>query len=77
MAMIWTTRLVAGLAVAFGFFTPVAADEVADFYKGKTVSVVVGHETGTGFDIYSRALARGSCSGSSIPRRLRRSPRSR
>jgi tripartite-type tricarboxylate transporter receptor subunit TctC len=44
--------------VALGFLTPAAADEVADFYKGKTVSVVVGHETGTGFDIYSRALAR-------------------
>jgi tripartite-type tricarboxylate transporter receptor subunit TctC len=34
------------------------ADEVADFYKGRTVSVVVGHETGTGFDLYSRVLAR-------------------
>jgi hypothetical protein len=29
-------------------------DEVADFYKGKTVSVVVAHEAGTGFDVYAR-----------------------
>jgi tripartite-type tricarboxylate transporter receptor subunit TctC len=33
------------------------ADEVADFYKGKTVSLVVGHQVGTGFDIYARAMA--------------------
>jgi tripartite-type tricarboxylate transporter receptor subunit TctC len=58
MAMIWTPRLVAAFAAVLGLSMPAAADEVADFYKGKTVSVVVGHETGTGFDIYSRALAR-------------------
>ena len=34
------------------------ADEVADFYKGKTFTIVVGHEVGTGFDIYARTLAR-------------------
>ncbi len=34
------------------------ADDVADFYKGKTFTIVVGHEVGTGFDIYSRVLAR-------------------
>jgi tripartite-type tricarboxylate transporter receptor subunit TctC len=41
-------------------FAPVGAvaDEVADFYRGKTVTVVVGHETGTGFDLYGRTLAR-------------------
>ena len=37
---------------------PAAADEVADFYKGKTVTIVVGHEVGTGFDIYARVLQR-------------------
>src|SRR5438876_2906116 len=35
-----------------------AADAVADFYKGKTFTIVVGHEVGTGFDIYGRTLAR-------------------
>jgi tripartite-type tricarboxylate transporter receptor subunit TctC len=34
------------------------ADEVADFYKSKSFSLVVGHEAGTGFDIYGRVLAR-------------------
>jgi tripartite-type tricarboxylate transporter receptor subunit TctC len=37
---------------------PAAADAVADFYKGRSVTVVVGHEVGTGFDIYGRTLAR-------------------
>jgi tripartite-type tricarboxylate transporter receptor subunit TctC len=36
---------------------PGLADDTADFYKGKTVSIVVGHQVGTGFDIYARVLA--------------------
>ena len=31
---------------------------VADFYKDRTLSLVVGHEVGTGFDTYARVLAR-------------------
>src|SRR5258706_531163 len=38
--------------------TPAIADEVADFYKSKTFTIVVGHEVGTGFDIYGRTLQR-------------------
>jgi len=45
--------VVAGLSAG-----PAAADEVADFYKGKTFTIVVGHEVGTGFDIYGRTLQR-------------------
>jgi tripartite-type tricarboxylate transporter receptor subunit TctC len=37
---------------------PASAEEAADFYKGKSVTLVVGHETGTGFDIYARTLQR-------------------
>jgi len=37
---------------------PAAADEVVDFYRDRTLSVVVGHEVGTGFDTYARVLAR-------------------
>ncbi len=37
---------------------PVHADEIADFYKGKSVNIVVGHEPATGFDVYARLLAR-------------------
>lgn len=35
-----------------------AQDSVADFYKGKTLNIVVGHFVGTGFDLYSRLLIR-------------------
>ncbi|MDB5572428.1 MAG: hypothetical protein JWN93_3611 [Hyphomicrobiales bacterium] len=34
------------------------AQDVASFYKGRTFSIVVGHEPATGFDIYARTLAR-------------------
>jgi tripartite-type tricarboxylate transporter receptor subunit TctC len=37
---------------------PAAADPVAEFYKGKTVALVVGHEVGSGYDVYGRVLAR-------------------
>jgi tripartite-type tricarboxylate transporter receptor subunit TctC len=37
---------------------PAAADEVADFYRGKTFTIVVANEVGTGFDVYGRVLAR-------------------
>ncbi|MGH7927503.1 MAG: Bug family tripartite tricarboxylate transporter substrate binding protein, partial [Candidatus Binatia bacterium] len=31
---------------------------VADFYRGKTLTIVVGHSAGGGFDRYARAIAR-------------------
>jgi tripartite-type tricarboxylate transporter receptor subunit TctC len=34
------------------------AQSVADFYKGKNVTVIVGYTAGGGYDIYARALAR-------------------
>jgi tripartite-type tricarboxylate transporter receptor subunit TctC len=34
------------------------ADALADFYKGKTVSMVVGSSTGGGYDTMTRAIAR-------------------
>lgn len=35
-----------------------AQESVADFYRGKTLNIVVGHESGTGYDFFGRALAR-------------------
>src|ERR1051325_6942154 len=35
-----------------------AADTVADFHKGKTVTLIVGHPPGDGFDLYGRLIAR-------------------
>ena len=34
-----------------------AADEAADFYRGKTISVIVGFGAGGGYDLYARLLA--------------------
>lgn len=51
---------VALLPLALGLLAGPAskADEIADFYRGKTLSIVVAHESGTGFDVYARAFAR-------------------
>lgn len=38
--------------------TPAAAQTPAEFYKGKTVTILVGIEQGTGFDLYGRTLSR-------------------
>ena len=50
--------IVLGAAIIVGNSSCIAADEVAAFYKGKTVSIVVGNEPNTGFDVYARVLAR-------------------
>src|SRR5882762_1460116 len=38
--------------------TAVQADDVADFYKGKELRLVVSASIGGGYDIYARAVAR-------------------
>lgn len=35
----------------------VQADPVADFYKGKTIAIVVGFSAGGGFDLYARVIS--------------------
>ena len=37
---------------------PAQAQSVADFYKGKTVFLVVGSGPAGGYDVYTRVLAR-------------------
>jgi tripartite-type tricarboxylate transporter receptor subunit TctC len=34
------------------------ADAVSDFYRGKTVTIIVGYTAGGGYDLYARALGR-------------------
>lgn len=52
----WTAAALLAAAAA----CPAAAqgDPVADFYKGKTVNVIIGYGTGGGYDVYARVLAR-------------------
>src|ERR1035438_2365865 len=52
-------RFVACLAATGTLATPAhAADAVANFYKGKTVQILVGFGPGGGYDLYARTLAR-------------------
>src|SRR3954465_14290913 len=37
---------------------PTRADEVADFYKGKRITMIVSYGAGGGYDVYARVLAR-------------------
>jgi len=46
------------LTVGLGGLPPAAADEVADFYRGRQIQVVIGHEVGGGYDVYGRLLGR-------------------
>jgi len=51
--------LLAALAAAVLLPMPAAraAEEASDFYRGKTITVVVGFGAGGGYDIYARLLA--------------------
>ena len=51
-------RLCAALAVVIALAVPAQADEVADFYKGKRVNMIVSYGPGGGYDVYARVLAR-------------------
>src|SRR5215470_18249229 len=48
----------AGALVLLGAYPARAADAVGNFYKGKTVQVLIGFSAGGGYDIYARTLAR-------------------
>jgi tripartite-type tricarboxylate transporter receptor subunit TctC len=48
----------AALAAVAGAAAPSAAADVADFYKGKTVTVLVGYPGSSGYTFYNRTLAR-------------------
>jgi tripartite-type tricarboxylate transporter receptor subunit TctC len=48
---------VAALAAVVAFATPAAADSVADFYKGKTISILMGTGPGASYDLYGRTIA--------------------
>lgn len=51
-------RLIATLLLAASLAAPARADPIADFYKGRTVALVVGSSTGGGYDTMARAVGR-------------------
>jgi tripartite-type tricarboxylate transporter receptor subunit TctC len=46
------------VSVALLIATPARADSVADFYRGKTINVLIGVNVGGGYDFEARLLAR-------------------
>jgi tripartite-type tricarboxylate transporter receptor subunit TctC len=53
-------RMLGGLIVAsLALVAPQAhADDVADFYRGKRINLIVSYGTGGGYDVYARVLSR-------------------
>jgi tripartite-type tricarboxylate transporter receptor subunit TctC len=51
-------RLLSLLLVAGASLVPAYAQSVADFYKGKTITILVGSDVGGGYDLHARTLAR-------------------
>jgi tripartite-type tricarboxylate transporter receptor subunit TctC len=49
---------VCATAMIFAFPSVTRAAGVEDFYRGRTVSVVIGFSAGSGYDLYARLLAR-------------------
>jgi tripartite-type tricarboxylate transporter receptor subunit TctC len=47
----------AAMAIMLAATSVAQADEVADFYRGKTVRVIIGYGPGGGYDIYGRLAA--------------------
>jgi tripartite-type tricarboxylate transporter receptor subunit TctC len=49
-----------GVAILFGALLalPAHAQSVEDFYKGKTVNMIIGYSVGGGYDLYGRLVAR-------------------
>jgi len=50
--------LIATVAAGGAAAQPAANNDVADFYRGKTLTIMVGHEAGTGYDFFGRTLSR-------------------
>ncbi len=56
--MVRGSRFFGASLIAIMAAVPVAADPVADFYRGQTISLVVGANTGGGYDAYARPVSR-------------------
>ncbi len=45
-------------AATLSLAAPVSAQDIADFYKGKQINIIVGYSPGGGYDAYARLVAR-------------------
>src|SRR5947209_18654861 len=46
------------VTLAIALASPAQAQSVEEFYKGKTVNLIIGYSVGGGYDLYGRLLAR-------------------
>jgi tripartite-type tricarboxylate transporter receptor subunit TctC len=53
---VWTA--LAALALGLLGAAPAQADDIADFYRGRIVHIIVGYDTGGGYDTMARLVAR-------------------
>jgi tripartite-type tricarboxylate transporter receptor subunit TctC len=53
-----TGRMLAAVLLSGAGATCVLADPVADFYRGRRITMVIGYSAGGGYDQYAQALAR-------------------
>ncbi len=51
-------RFVCSLLFATSILSTAAADPVADFFRGQTVTIIVGSDPGGGYDSYARPVSR-------------------
>jgi tripartite-type tricarboxylate transporter receptor subunit TctC len=54
----WVIAAGTALALTAILAPPAQAQSVEEFYKGKSINLLIGFETGGGYDIYGRLLAR-------------------
>jgi tripartite-type tricarboxylate transporter receptor subunit TctC len=48
----------ASIAIVVGLTAPAHAQSVEDFYRGRTITILVGFTAGGGYDLYARQLGR-------------------
>jgi tripartite-type tricarboxylate transporter receptor subunit TctC len=51
-------RLAIALVASLALATSASADDVADFYKGRTINLIVGYGPSGGYDLFARMMAR-------------------
>jgi len=51
-------RAAAAMIAGLALLSPVHADDVADFYKGRAISLIVGYGPSGGYDLVARMMAR-------------------
>ena len=50
----WAAATLISLTLALPPASGAQAESVADFYRGKTVTLIVGYSAGGGYDIYAQ-----------------------